>query len=84
MNILLQMGITPTLDYLEFDLQRQYADREEAILGCSWMVDDLTDEERPKVEQYVDERLSANKDGSVTLTRRKPVKWAFIRWSVDK
>ncbi len=82
-NILLQMGITPTLDYLEFDLQRQYADREEALEGCSWMVDDLDDAERVKLGHYVDERLSVNSDGSVTLTRKKPVKWAFIRWSVD-
>ncbi len=82
-NILLQMGITPTLDYLEFDLQRQYADRAEAIEGCSWMVDDLNEAERPQLEMYVDERLADNKDGSVTLTRKKPVKWAFIRWSVN-
>ncbi len=84
MNILFQMGITPSLDYLEFDLQRQYADREEALEGCSWMVDDLSAAEKAKLGCYVDERLSANRDGSVTLTRRKPVKWAFIRWSVGE
>ncbi len=81
-NILLQMGITPQLDYLEFDLQRQYADRQEAFEGCSWMVDDLTNAEKSKLGRYVDERLSENKDGTVTLTRNKPVKWAFIRWQV--
>lgn len=83
LNILLQMGITPSLDYLEFDLERRYADRDEAIAGCGWMVDDLTDAERVKLSHYVDERLSVNSDGSVILTRRKPVKWAFIRWSVN-
>lgn len=84
LNILLQMGVTPSLDYLEFDLQRQYADRQDAILGCSWMVDDLTEDERQKLGHYVDQRLHENNDGSVTLTRRKPVKWAFIRWKVNE
>jgi hypothetical protein len=83
-NILMQKGITPSLDYLEFDLTRRYADRDEAIAGCGWMVDDLSGVELPKLEHYVDERLSANGDGSVTLTRRKPVKWAVIRWRVNE
>lgn len=83
LNILLQMGITPTLDYLEFDRQRRYADRQEALAGCGWMVDDLSGEERSRLGHYVDERLTANRDGSVTLTRRQPVKWAVIRWSVN-
>ncbi len=83
-NILLQMGITPSLDYLEFDLSRQYADRDEAIEGCGWMVDDLNDVERARLGHYVDQRLSENMDGSVTLTRRKPVKWAFIRWKTNE
>jgi SAM-dependent methyltransferase len=83
-NILFQMGITPSLDYLEFDLQRQYADRHEAIEGCRWMVDDLSAAERPRLEQYVDARLSAHKDGGVTLIRKKPVKWAFIRWQINE
>ena len=78
------MGVTPSLDYLEFDLQRQYADRTEAKEGCSWMVDDLSDTEKSKLDAYVDERLSKNQDGTVTLTRNKPVKWAFIRWQVDE
>ncbi|MEN8257502.1 MAG: class I SAM-dependent methyltransferase [Thermodesulfobacteriota bacterium] len=82
-NILFQMGISPRLDYLEFDLQRQYADREEAILGWSWMVDELSDAEQSKLGIYVDKRLSENSDGSVTLTRKKPVKWAFIRWEAN-
>lgn len=82
-NILLRMGLTPTLDYLEFDQQRRYADRDEALEGCGWMVDACTEAEQRGLERYVDERLSTNGDGSVTLTRRKPVKWAFIRWKVD-
>ncbi|PLX48546.1 MAG: class I SAM-dependent methyltransferase [Desulfobulbaceae bacterium] len=84
MNILFQMGVTPRLDYLEFDQQRRYADRQEAMDGCGWMVDDLSDAEQQKLAAYVDERLSSNSDGTVTLTRSKPVKWAVIRWNVHE
>lgn len=84
MNILLQMGITPRLDYLEFDQQRRYADRQEAMDGCGWMVDELSDAEQQKLAAYVDERLSSNSDGTVTLSRSKPVKWAVIRWNVNE
>jgi SAM-dependent methyltransferase len=81
-NILLQMGITPRLDYLQFDQQRTYARQQEAEEAVAWMVDDLTESEELKLQRYVIERLSQNDDGSVTLTRRTPVKWAFISWDV--
>lgn len=83
-NILLQMGVTPRLDYLEFDQQRRYADREEALAGCSWMVDEVTKTEQRQLADYVDARLSDNADGTVTLTRAKPVKWAVIRWQINE
>lgn len=82
LNILLQMGITPRLDYLEFDQQRTYASEEEAVEATAWMVDDCTDLERQKLRGYVAERLHENNDGTVTFTRRRPVKWAFISWDV--
>ncbi len=81
-NILLQMGITPRLNYLEFDQQRTYVDENEAREAVAWMVDDLTPLEGRHLNEYVSQRLQKNNDDSVTLTRRKPVKWAFISWDV--
>ena len=80
-NILFQMGIQPSLDYLEFDQQRVFANREEALAGCSWMIDDIKKEELAGLYRYLDERLTHNSDGTVTFRRRQPVKWAFISWN---
>jgi SAM-dependent methyltransferase len=82
LNILLQMGITPRLDYLQFDQKRTYGNEQEAREAVAWMVDDCTDLERQKLRGYVAERLRENNDGTVTFTRTTPVKWAFISWDV--
>ncbi len=81
-NILFQMGIQPKIDYLEFDQQRLFASREDAVQGCSWMIDTIQPAEASALARYVDQRLTSNKDGSVTFQRSTPVKWAFISWDV--
>jgi SAM-dependent methyltransferase len=81
-NILFQMGITPEIEYLEFDQKRTYADRQDVYEAVMWMVDDLTDPEQRKLGGYVEERLTENNDGTVTFTRKIPVKWAFISWEI--
>ena len=79
-NILYRMGIHPRVDYILFPQEKLFKNREEAILGCLWMAEELTEEEKPRLEKYVDERLRQNPDNSVTLTRRTPIKWAIISW----
>ena len=81
-NILFQMGITPRVDYLEFDQKRIHKDFQDAFEAVSWMIDDLTAAEEKKLSGYVRERLSDNDDGTVVFKRRNPVKWAFISWDV--
>ena len=79
-NILYQMGIHPRVDYILFPQEKNFNSREEALMGCLWMAEDLTAAEKPGLEKYVDERLRRNPDGTVTLTRRMPIKWAIISW----
>ncbi|MEN8140569.1 MAG: class I SAM-dependent methyltransferase [Thermodesulfobacteriota bacterium] len=81
-NILFQLGIRPTIDYLEFDQQRTYADRNTALAACRWMVEDLDRAEELRLAAYVDERLTSNQDGTVSFSRNAPVTWAFISWEV--
>ncbi len=83
LNVLLQMGITPRLDYIEFDQKRTYANEDEALEGVAWMIDEATDAELKKILAYVAERLHENSDGTVTLVRKNPVKWALISWDVS-
>ena len=79
-NILFQLGIQPHINYLEFDQERTYASREEAVAGCSWMLDEVKEGEEPALERYVDDRSTNNPDGTITVRRSKPVKWALIDW----
>ncbi len=83
-NILYRMGIHPRVDYILFPQDKIFNNREEAIQSCLWMAEELTEAEKPKLERYVDERLRKNPDGSVTLTRRTPVKWAIISWDKNQ
>lgn len=81
-NLLLQMGITPTVEYLEFDQHRTYASFADAVEGVQWMVEDLSDSAMVKLQKYVKDRLQTNADGSVIFSRNAPVKWAFISFEV--
>ena len=83
-NILYQMGIHPRIDYISFPRNKFFTDREEAVQGCLWMAEDLTEREKPRLEKYVDDRLRQNPDGSLTFSRRSPIKWAIISWDKNE
>ncbi len=80
-NILYQMGIHPSIDYIEVDSEKTFRSRDEAVAGCRWMFDDLSPAEEKNLAAFVDERLEKKKDGHFSLKRRLPVKWAFISWN---
>lgn len=79
-NLLYQMGIHPSIDYIEFDKVKSFSSREHAINSCRWMLDDLTSEEEKNLAVYVDERLEQTDGELYLLHRRLPIKWAFISW----
>jgi len=78
-NLLYQMGIHPTIDYIILDQTKTFACREDALENCRWMFNDLNHNDEKNLAAYVDERLEKSSSGSWTLTRT-PVKWAFIAW----
>lgn len=79
-NLLYQMGIHPTIDYILLDQTKTFACRDDALESCRWMFDDLTTSDERNLAAYVDERLERTENGDWTLVRRSPVKWAFISW----
>ncbi|MCB2181700.1 MAG: class I SAM-dependent methyltransferase [Desulfobulbaceae bacterium] len=78
-NLLYKMGIHPRIDYIELDQSKTFSNKEEALASCQWMFDDLSDREKANLTAYVNERL-IKKENGWELTRRSPVKWAFISW----
>ncbi len=79
-NLLYQMGICATVDFIDLEQRRIFADRAEAIDSCRWMLDRISPTEETKLARHVDERLEPLPDGAVALSRRTPIRWAVISW----
>ena len=79
-NLLYQMGILPTVEYIPLEETMEYPSFSEALAGYTWMFHDLTPVEKQRLEQYVRSISSTTADGSVTIQRRIVPTWAFISW----
>ena len=80
-NLLYQMGYLPKIDYIELEQEVCYPDEQEALEGYLWMFRDLEPDERKKLKNYLRSITTLNRDGSVTIHRRRPPIWAFISWT---
>ncbi|MDH5298329.1 MAG: class I SAM-dependent methyltransferase [Desulfobulbaceae bacterium] len=82
-NLLYQMGIHATVDFVELERCRTFQSREEVLDSCRWMLDELSSEEEERLAAYVDERLTPLAGGAWSFCRRTPVRWAVIRWDKE-
>ncbi len=79
-NLLYQMGILPTVEYIRLEETMEYASFPEALAGYTWMFHNLTNSEKQRLEQYVRSISTTKADGTVTVQRRIVPIWAFISW----
>lgn len=79
-NLLHQMGIHPTIDYIELDPVKTFAGKKEALASCRWMLDNLSDEEERLLDRHISRRLQHDAAGTWSLRRSTPIKWALISW----
>ena len=79
-NILYQLGIHPHVDIIELDRKMQFPDFSSALDSYRWMLKDITPEEDILLEQYLKNNSTTNDDGSVTIVRKHPPRWALIWW----
>lgn len=80
LNLLYQMGIHARVDFIILDQPKQYSSEQEAIDSCTWMFENLTNEELNKLESHVTKRLKKNADGQFEMNKKQPTKWAIISW----
>ncbi|MDZ7640708.1 MAG: class I SAM-dependent methyltransferase [Desulfurivibrio sp.] len=80
-NMLYSMGINATVEFIELDHQRLFADRQQALASKLWMLHDPTPEEMEKLGHYLDSRLHWLPDGRCRLERSRPSRWAVISWA---
>ncbi len=80
-NILYQMDIFPTIDYIRLEETLDYPSFAEALSSYSWMFRDLNQNEEKRLKKYVQSISTITKDGTVSVHRRYVPTWAYISWN---
>lgn len=79
-NILYQLGIHPHVDIIELDRKMSFPDFSSVLDSYRWMLKDITLEEDELLEQYLQKNSTTNNDGSISIERQHPPRWALIWW----
>ena len=79
-NLLYQMGIQATVDFIHIDKKPTYSSLEEAVNSHEWMFRGLTVDEKKRLKKYIQSITTTSDDGRVALHRKYVPTWAFIRW----
>lgn len=80
LNTLYTKNIHPNMSIIELEKELHFESLAQAMLSYRWMLKDITDEEESLVRQYLIKKSRINDDGSVTITRQPPPRWAVIWW----
>lgn len=80
LNTLYTKNIHPNVAIIELERELHFENLDQAYLSYSWMLKDITTEEETLVWNYLQRKAHSNKDGSITITRQSPPRWAVIWW----
>ncbi len=80
-NILYQLGIHPNVEIIGLDPKTTYTDLPSVIDAYRWMLRDITDAEDTKLQHYLRTIVQKNSDGTLSIERRHPLRWALIWWT---
>lgn len=80
-NILYQMGIHASVDYIEIAGQSSFESQQAIVDSCKWMLDTMTPEEESLFEDYMKENTCEQADGSWHFLKQTHSKWAVIEWN---
>ena len=81
LNYLRQIGIFAQLTFTTHHEARIFPTLDEAVEGLSWMVHDITAEEKIRLREYLDGAL-VRENGMLRLPTR-PVRWAVLWWDEE-
>lgn len=82
-NMLYRLGISARVDFIPAEYSGVYATREEAVDSIIWMLEDLQPEEERRFQDFLEERIETQADGSWRVARRHTPKWAVISWEKE-
>lgn len=80
LNTLYTKNIHPNVAIIELERELHFENLDQAYLSYSWMLKDITAEEETLVWNYLKRKAHSNQDGSITITRQSPPRWAVIWW----
>ncbi len=83
LNILHSMNIMADVTILEFDREKNFSNMEQALAGFLWMFDELTEQQTALLKRHLFSISRREADGSITVTRTNPPKWALISWKKE-
>lgn len=83
-NILYQLGIHPNVEIIGLDPKTTYPDMDSVLDQYRWMLKNITDDEDLKLKSYLQSIAQQNSDGTFTIERRHPLRWALIWWMKEE
>lgn len=81
-NLLHQMGIYAHLDFTVHPINRTFADHQDALDECRWMITNMTNAEEQRLKTFFKKNLVLKK-GSWYLPEMSTVRWAVLWWDVN-
>ena len=84
LNLLYQMGINATVDFIELERYLPCKSFEEATDLYFWMFKDLDRDEKKRLKKYVQSITTSTENGTYSVLRKNIPTWAFIRWVPSK
>jgi SAM-dependent methyltransferase len=82
LNVLRQLGIRATLDFIPVAQARRFATVGEALDGLSWMIPEPSSAELERLRRWLQQEL-APVDGGLELRPPHKVSWAVFSWSKE-
>lgn len=79
LNLLRQTGIYANVSFTYNNDRKLYADLNAAVSDLSWMVHDMTEQERSLLYTYLEQTLVSCEDG-LSMPGGHPVRWAVLYW----
>ncbi|WP_136795134.1 MULTISPECIES: class I SAM-dependent methyltransferase [Desulfosediminicola] len=84
LNTLYTKNIHPNVVIIELEKELHFESLDQAFLSYSWMLKDMNDEEELLVRRYLNQKSQPNADGSITIIRETPPRWAVIWWKKNQ
>jgi SAM-dependent methyltransferase len=82
LNLLHRMGIYARLDFTVHPVNRTFADHQDALEECRWMIDDMNLDEQQRLSAFFEKYL-VFKNHRWCLPGMPPVRWAVMWWDVE-